>query len=255
MDSNYGVISSRSVKRVSLVVLLIDDLTGKTITGSNARVWIDGEKPPVKKNDGFNVFLNLSEGDHEVKAEGGFYSQTSVTCRVDDGKYRTVNIRLSPNSLYPVPPDCIRIEGTAAPDKTIVVYSQDKGLAYKLLSDAKKGTDIVGIYHDDSINIEGKLLKIIASGGKGEFIRVSAGTNKEKSEYQLTGKLTEDYPKVGTIIVPAFRATADNSGKFSIILKNSFTKDSQITCETDDGKKAKSKTFSVGDSKYIKLEL
>ncbi len=243
MDSNYGVITSRSVKRVSLVVQLIDDLTGKNITGSNARAWIENEKPPIKKNDGFNVFLNLPEGDYEIKAEGGFYS------------YRTVTIRLAPNSLYPIPPECIRIEGTGAPGQTVVVYSQDKGSAYKLLADVKKGTDTVGIYHDDSVNIEGKLLKMIASGGKGEFIRVSSVTNKEKSEYLLSEKLKGDYPKVGTIIVPAFRVAADSSGKFTIILKNSFSGDSQITCESGEGTKAKSKTFPVGDSKYIKLEL
>ena len=255
MDSKYGVITSRSVRRVSLVVLLIDDLTGKIITGSNARAWIDNEKPPIKKNDGFNVFLNLAEGDHEVKAEGGFYSQTSVNCHVDNEKHTTVTIRLAPNASYPVPTDCIRIEGSAEPGQPVVVYSQDKGAAYKLLSDAGKGKDIIGIYHDDSVNIEGKLLKVIASGGKGEFIRVSSRTDKEKSEYQLSEKLAGDYPKVGTIIVPAFRTTADSSGKFTIILKNSFSKGSQITCETGEGKKAKSKTFSVGDSKYMKLEL
>ncbi len=255
MDSKYGVISSRSVRHVSLVVLLIDDLTGKNITGSNARVWIENEKPPIKKNDGFNVFLDLPEGDYEIKAEGGFYSRSSVPCRVDDGKYQMITVRLTPNAMYPVPPDCVRIEGTAEPDQTVIVYSQDRNMAYKLLSDAKKGTDTIGIYHDDSINIEGKLLKIIGSAGKGEFIRVSAHADKEKSEYLLSYKLSGDYPKVGTIIVPAFRTSADSSGKFTIILRNSFSKDSVISCETGEGKKAKSKTFSVGDSKYIKLEL
>lgn len=255
MDSSYGVITSRSIRRVSLVVILIDDLTGKTITGSNARAWIDNEKPPIKKNDGFNVFIDLPAGEHELRAEGGFYTQTSVTCRIEESGYQTVTLRLVPNSLYPVPKDCIRIEGTAAPGLPVVVYSQDKGVAYKLLSEVKKGADTIGIYHDDSVNIEGKLLKIIASGGKGEFIRVSARTDKEKSEYLLSEKLSGDYPKVGTIIVPAFRTTADGTGKFTIILKNSFSKDSQITCETGEGKKEKSKTFTVGDSKYIKLEL
>ena len=50
------LISHRSKRRVSLAVLLIDDLTGMPVRGSNARAWIEGEKPPIKKNDGWKSF-------------------------------------------------------------------------------------------------------------------------------------------------------------------------------------------------------
>ena len=53
MDGSY-LIASRSLRRVSLAVMLVDDLTGTAITGSNARAWIENGKPPIKKNDGIS---------------------------------------------------------------------------------------------------------------------------------------------------------------------------------------------------------
>ena len=43
--------SRRLVMRLSAAVRLVDDLTGLPVKGSNARVWIDGQKPPIKKDD------------------------------------------------------------------------------------------------------------------------------------------------------------------------------------------------------------
>ena len=77
MDESV-IISHRTLCRVSLAVLLIDELTGAAITGSNARAWIENEKPPIKKGDGWFVFTDLLPGDYTVLAEGVQYLRQTV---------------------------------------------------------------------------------------------------------------------------------------------------------------------------------
>ena len=250
----FGVITSRSIRRVSLVVMLIDDFTGKVITGSNARVWIENEKPPIKKSEGWNVFLNLSEGEYILNAEGGFYSRSTVACKIVDEKSDIVTIRLLPNSLYPIPSDCLRIEGNGEPESKVVIYSDDKSAAFKLLSDIKKGTQTIGIYHPDAVNIEGKMLNIISSDGKSEFIRVGSKSENEKFEYKILDKIKNDFSKVGTILVTATETIVDEDGKFFIFLRSCSQENTEIVCELL-GKKAKKKVIKTGSEKYIKIDM
>ena len=50
-DNTYYYISDSFTRKVSLVVLPIDDFTGKPILGSNVRVYIEGAPPPIKKSE------------------------------------------------------------------------------------------------------------------------------------------------------------------------------------------------------------
>ena len=47
---NYGTyyIIDGFTRKVSLVVLAIDDFTDKPILGSNVRIYIEGEAPPIR---------------------------------------------------------------------------------------------------------------------------------------------------------------------------------------------------------------
>lgn len=242
------------VMRLSVSVLLTDDLTGEPVKGSGARVWIDGQKPPIKKDDGRNIFVDLPEGEYVLNAEGGFYAHTEVHCRVSSGKAENITVRLLPNRLYPVPPDTVRIEGKAVPDTAVRIYSADKASAYKLLSDVKKESSVIGIYHGDGINIEGKLLKIISPAGKGEYIRVLSAENSERSEYLLSDGLKAAYPKIGTVIVPVSECMTDADGDFMLLLRNS-SGGSEMICEVQNGKKTTVKSIDISGSNYIKTDL
>lgn len=241
------------VMRLSAAVQLTDDLTGLPITGSNARVWIEGQKPPIKKNDGRSIFVDLPEGEHILIAEGGIYARTEVPCRVSPGKFESITIRLLPNKLYPVPSDTVRIEGKAAPGALVRIYSADRAKAFKLLSDAEEGSDTIGIYHAAGINIEGKLLKIITSDDKQEYIRIASAENAENSEYFLTEKLSSGYAKIGTVIVPVSECRADDRGEFMLLMKAGAEK--EVICEVQGEKGPVQKKTDIGGSSYIKTDL
>ena len=250
----FGTPSRRMVMKLSLTVQLTDDLTGLPVTGSNARVWIEGQKPPIRKADGRSIFVDLPVGEYTLNAEGGFYFRTEVSCRIAEDRAESITIRLLPNRQYPVPADLVRLEGKAEPDTVIRVYSADRNVGYKLLSDAEKGNTVIGIYHGAGINLEGGLLKILSSDDNGEYIRIKATENEERSEYLLSEKLDAGYPKIGTVIVPVSECKADADGNFMMILKNGKP-GTQFICEYKKKKKTIRKTIELSETNYIKADL
>ena len=249
----FGSRSRRMIMKVSATVHLIDDLTGLPVRGSNARVWIESQRPPIKKNDGVNIFCDLPEGEYTLIAEGGQYARTEVVCNITAQNCSNITLRLVPNKLYPVPFDAVRIEGKAFPEALVRIWQADRTNALKLLSDAAKGSSVIGIYINSDINISGKLLKIVSADDKGEYIRVSGIENKERSEYRLEEELTQDHQKMGTSLIQVCECRADINGDFMLMIKKGSG--DKMVCETDDPDKKISvqKTIDIGDSKYIKM--
>ena len=219
MDDRFGI-SNRVTARVSLAVLLLDDLTGLPITGSNARAWIEGQKPPVKKNDGWNAFLQLPCGTYTVTAEGGTYMRTTAEVQVEK-KLVTLLMRLSPNRLYRIPPDSIRVEGKAEPGAEITLFARGKQAAFKLQKDAKAGDASLSLYCGESASPEGRLLRLTAPEGSGETVRIGEASKEAQGEYALDEALRNSYPKVGTAIAPAVRTRADENGSFFAVVRTS----------------------------------
>ena len=87
----------------TLIVLCIDEKTGRPVTGSNVRVHIDGIRPPVIKEDGYRIFLN-TDGDDTVTVhcDSGIYEQQDVEVNLaarDENE--VLEITLKPGSAYP----------------------------------------------------------------------------------------------------------------------------------------------------------
>ncbi|MBO6303400.1 MAG: carboxypeptidase regulatory-like domain-containing protein [Ruminiclostridium sp.] len=246
--------SRRLVMRLSIIVQVTDDLTGLPVSGSNARVWIEGQKPAIVKQDGRYVFVDVPEGEYVLNASGGIYTQTAVKCKVTEGAAENVTLRLMPNRLYPLPADHVRIEGKAAPGAVLRMYSADRSAAFKLLSGAKKGSRVVGIYHSEGINIQGKLLKIIEPDGGSEYIRVVAAEEGDMSEYQLADKLKAAYPKIGTVVLPVTECAADSNGDFTVMLKTGSGSSTEMICEVSRGDTVTEKRIDISGSEYIKAD-
>lgn len=79
----------------SLVVLVIDDLTGKPVLGNKVRVATANGILPVVKEDGYRVFVNLRQGEVNVICGSSEYERQERT--VDPEKQQDVlEIRLCP---------------------------------------------------------------------------------------------------------------------------------------------------------------
>ena len=247
--------SRRMVMRLSLSVQLTDDLTGTPVRGSNARVWIEGQKPAIVKPDGRYVFVDVPEGEYTVNAEGGLYYHTGVRCRISEGRAENITVRLLPNKQYPVPDGAVCIEGKTSPDTAVRIYSTNKAAAYKLLSDTEKGSTVIGIYHAAGVNIEGKLLRIISPKDTGEYIRILSAINEERSEYRLADELGGSFPKIGTVIVPVSECISDGNGEFMLLLRKGNASGTELICgiQTDNGETEKK--IVISGTNHIKADL
>ena len=226
MDGSV-IVSHRTLHRVSLAVLLIDELTGSAITGSNARAWIENERPPIKKGDGWFIFTDLSPRRYTVLAEGGHYQRLSADCVLDAKERQTLRLCLRPSRTYPVPYGCLSVNGKAEPGAEVTAYVLNRQSAYKLLADAAKGGDTLTVFHTEGADLEGGTFRLISSDGKEENVTVRSKIGE--NAYRLLSPLGGDYPRIGSLMVPAVTATADRSGRFFMALKGSSS--AKIVCE------------------------
>ena len=230
---DYFPIGHRALSRVSLAVLLLDDLTGRQITGSNARAWIEKEKPPIKKNDGWFVFTDLRPGCYTVNAEGGQFILSSKNVNIPEGSMQMLVLRLKPGRVYPVPSGCLRVEGKAEPGSAVTIVNCNKSSGFKLLSDCKAGDSQVTVFHPDGVRLDGRSFRLTGSEGSSEdvFLTMSSDPDCRNGRYQLSAQLKWDHSRVGSLLMPAYSATTDESGRFFMIL-GAGGASSKLICES-----------------------
>lgn len=232
MDDHFPI-GHRALSRVSLAVLLLDDLTGRQITGSNARAWIEKERPPIKKNDGWFVFTDLRPGCYTVNAEGGQFILSSKDADVTEGSIQMMVIRLKPGRVYPVPSDCLRVEGRSEPGSAVTIVNCNKSSGFKLLSDCKAGDCTVSVFHPDGVRLDGRSFRLSGSDGGSEDIFLSESTEPDcrNGSYRLSDPLKYDHSRIGSVLMPAYSATADENGRFFMIL-GAGAVSSRLICES-----------------------
>ena len=261
---NYGTyyIIDGFTRKVSLVVLAIDDFTDKPILGSNVRIYIEGEAPPIRKPDGHHVFVNLDKSLVTVHAVGGQYNPRSVQCQLnkDDEQYTFLKLRMIPNRSYPIPPNTTCIEGQAPPGSVIRIFCLDTAHAYKLLYDYQKGgveTDnrVISIFHPDDVDMEGKLLCITDSDGQNqELIRITGVADKENKMYLLEKELSANYKKIGTSLFSVYETVTDHNGNFFLPIANTYKEKNLYVCEVV-GEKSTSVELELISGRVNKIDL
>lgn len=229
---DYFPIGHRALSKVSVAVLLLDDLTGRQITGSNARAWIENEKPPIKKNDGWFVFTNLRPGTYMINAEGGSFILCSETVEITDGTMKMLTLRLRPGRVYPVPSDCLRVEGRAEPGAAVTIVNCNKSSGFKLLSDCKAGDGVISVFHPEGVRLDGRAFRLTGSEGVVEdvFLTASDDPDCRDGRYRLSETLKSDHSRVGSVLMPLYFATADEDGRFFMIL-GAGAASSKLICE------------------------
>jgi hypothetical protein len=254
-------ISDRFTRKVSLVVMAIDDFTGKPILGSNVRVYIEGAAKAIKKNDGYHVFVNLDSPMVTVCAEGGQYNPRSIECSLtaSKGQYTLLKLRMIPNRSYPIPLNTTCIEGKAAPKSLIRIYCHDSASAFKLLYDYKKEPSnenrAIFIFHPEDMDMEGKLLHITDSDGKNqELLRIAGVADKENKKYLLEKELSGSYKKIGTSLFSVYETAADKNGSFFMPIANTYKEKYLYVCEAI-GEKNVSLKLELDSGRVNKIDL
>lgn len=220
-------------RRVSLVLMLIDDFNNKVILGSNARLWIPGAKAPIRKAEGYYVFSNLEDRQVRIFIEAGLYESRTLQIKLDSEGYTFLKVRMTPNRSYPVPKDTTCVEGRAAPGSTVRIVCLEDSRPLKLIYDYERGgsdSKKISIYHQETTDIEGKVLYIENGKSGAEFFRVLQ--RQEKSgDYTLEQPLTANYKKIGTTVYLVYSGTADEKGVFFLPISNLPRETNRFLCE------------------------
>lgn len=245
-------------KSAVLVVSVIDDHTGKMVSGSNIRVAAEGIKA-YRKDDGYYVFINLSGSSHEITVESDIY--LTETLHVDmkdiDSRNPVVYVRLKPNALHPAAPGTTWIKGRLSRGGNLL---KGASIGIEYLS----GVDRIKI-SEDGVEAGSKSLKLYTPGdmvlfGKQFLINDTDEEGKSKNETcRITGADSDKFllekelqfaHKRGTSLIPVENTFSDEKGNFVILLKpfKSETVDVSLSFEYE-GKRIKKKvTVKTGES-------
>ena len=201
--------------RISLAVRLVDDFTNRAVE-RNVIVRADNVPAPVRKTDGYYVFMNIQEKTVTLHVLSNEYEPCEETIDLStlDPLQPVVKIRLRPGRGYPFPRGTTCIEGTAAPGRKMLAFCPEMTGYLRLLEDYNGGKDReVCLFHPSKTDLEGKSFCISVQDGKTEE-SFTIQSRAEEDRYFLRETMKNSYGKMTARIFPALKLTADESGKF-----------------------------------------
>lgn len=218
-------------KKVSLVIMLIDDMTDKVITDA-ARVWIEGGAPCIRKSEGYYVFTDLAGERVSVRIRHGMYEQKCVDIKVpgEGEPYVMRKVRMTPGRCYHLSAGTSCVEGRAEPGSRIHLFRREGERGLKLLYDyGKEAEKYISIYHSANMQLEGKLLRIVGKN------RLSSETfrilSKEGDRYVMEEPLKQEYKKMETTIYPVYETQTDDDGRFFIPVGKTGASSAVFCCQ------------------------
>ena len=201
-------------RKVSLVIMLIDDMTDKVITDA-VRVWIEGRPACIRKSEGYYVFTDLEGERVSVQIRHGMYeSKTLETELPKEGEpYAVRKVRMTPGRSCRLSAGAGCVEGLAEPGSRIYLFGRQREKGLKLLYDYGGASErYLSIYHPADMQLEGKLLRI--AGKNGSQVETFRILWKEGDRYVLEEPLKRGYKKMETTIYPVYEAQTDENGRF-----------------------------------------
>ena len=201
-------------KKVSLVLLPIDDFTGHVITGSSLRMFTkEGGKPSIRKEDGYHVFCDIVGDEAEICIEGPLYQRQVLKLPVGQEKLDLYQVRMIPGASYPIPQGATIVKGVLPAGSMLRLFFPDQKRGCKLLYDydPKGHGKELSLFQPHQMHLEGKTLCASGKDKKREFFRVAG----QKGEICILERpLSKAYQKIGTNVYPVYEAAAGEDGSF-----------------------------------------
>lgn len=203
--------------KVSLVVSVIDDFTGQVLNGNDVKVMVKGAKPPVRKMEGYFVFLNLTESFCKIMVESYQYqdAEMEVDLRQIEGAYPLVKVRVKPDWVYRLPRGSTSLSGYGKPNKELIVIPHGSTDFFKLLfpyPDKKKELHQITIYNPEGKDLEGQQFEI--SDEEGQQKERFTIIKQLENGCLLKKPLKETYKKVGTRIYQVYTCRIKKDGRY-----------------------------------------
>ena len=219
---------ARLRRRVSAAVLVVDDFTGRPITAADLRVTAaEILERPVRKGDGYFLFLDSPVPKLHITARAWAYhpSEVEVELSALPPLRPVVKLRLTPNRNYTIPTQTTCLEGKARPGTVVQVLCLNDPRPLRLLYDyvrgGPEGGRLLQLYDPTASDLEGRRFALLRKGEeRGECFSVLDRVEEAEGGCLLAAPLERDCKKAGATVLPLSTATADDSGRYFLPLKN-----------------------------------
>lgn len=257
---------SKISTKVSLVVSPIDDYTAERRSGGNINVFLN-ELPqrPVRKNDGYYIFTNLTEGTYTLCLRSDIYLDENITvslsCLNQQNPIVYPTLKPSPNYFFTEGSTLVRAsvrdtEGNAMSFVIVkaVVLSHDCARARLAQDGAKKGSRQIYVF-----NMAGKISvgdKYLIKGKEdiGSEVCQIAGTSDETHCFNLNDDLQFDHCR-GELLLPVIHTRTDDRGEVVIYFRNARSKYFDVKMEFNCNHKSIEKSVRLEEGKTTNLGL
>ncbi|SFS06907.1 hypothetical protein [Anaeromicropila populeti] len=227
--------------KISFVVQVMDGFRNMPVQGKQVSVFIEGEKPPIQKEGGYFVFVNLSTSQFNVQIEGDAFLKKVEQVNLEEAaeKYGFLKVYMIPDNRYPIPAGTTCIEGKAAKGSKITLLFW-KGLRpFQLLEDYIKDsaqTDKLRMFAPENSELDGRQFYIENKGEKtGEFFYVARSEELRTNEYRLESPLNNNYDRIGTNIYVVYTTYVNEKESFFFPVMVTGEASCDVICETIDG--------------------
>ncbi len=243
---------------VSLAVAVIDDFSGKPLSGSQVRVWIEGERPAVEKDGRYYVFTNMRLNQAVLHLDGPMFHEKQIILKEDrlaQHREKPLKVRMIPNRSYPIPRYTTCIQGQAEPGSVVMAYNQDYENPFRLLYAYTSPKDEICIFHPEDADMEGNTFYIQDKEKKNrEVFQIAELTDLEKKSYRLEEPLAHAYKKIGTLIYPVHKLKTDSRGEFYMPVPGIHTEQAVFTFWVN-GKETQEREIELISGKVNQIDL
>lgn len=246
----------RVINKASVVFLVLDDYTKEPLTG--VTIKCNGELIPyVKKNDGYNVFINMSPGKYRFELfKRGFISmayEAEVTevqpvQFVVPMKYSMDN--LSANALSKIV-FTIKKDGAALTDCNVKIRLNTKVPCLRLIEPIPKGKNTAVINSDYNKRF---LYQEYNYDKKSTVDVFFTGYDPEKQVY-LTKEFYKSKVPEGGLLRPVWRFITSGRGEFILPINRMFISDGETEFAVSVGDKTVTKKIDVNGNNHVTVEV
>lgn len=216
--------------RVSFVVMLIDDFTDEVIPTTQARVLVEGEKPPILKNGEYYIFTNIRKKKVSIKISAFAYQSRSITEEIPfEGKLRIIKVRMVPDEHYSLPENTLILQGKAKPNETLELIFRGTQTPVRLIKDySGDDENKVLVYNPLRVSLTDRKV-LFFTEKKYEEAQIVSQNNEE--EYVLDRKLKNKYEKSETMIYVVCQINCDEGGNYRVPIPKLYQSKDKVTVE------------------------
>lgn len=224
-------------RKVSLVIIPIDDFTDEVIKKSDISIKINEiYREVIKKQEGFFIITDLEEDIVNINISEYSFIPVSLNVNLNelDKLNPVIKVRLKPNERYNFNSETTCIKGQTTCDSEILIIYENKSNTFRLLEDIEEEAESIRLYNPLNRKIEGSSIIIKDATERYDSNEIIDFDSKYK-RYILKNKVLNQYKKENSKVIIVDYVIADKEGNFFAPIKNLLNENNSIFIRTEDG--------------------